>query len=103
MFTTLAKSGLARFRLAQPRHVVPQGFGATHANDNLRGHRRRAGERRSLPPRLACHWVLIDGRPECRWQIEDLGKSIEEPDGHRGTRNPPGLPLALVGRRALAA
>ncbi|KJC57699.1 hypothetical protein UP10_28095 [Bradyrhizobium sp. LTSPM299] len=48
--------------------MTPSTVAATHCNDNLPGFRRPEGRRRRLTP--ACHWVLIDGRPECRWAVE---------------------------------
>jgi hypothetical protein len=74
MFTRLAKSGLAKFRLVQPRRSAP-GLHETkfsnrpYCNDNLPGFRRPAvvGKRRSPTPALACHWIEIRrkviGRP----------------------------------------
>ena len=59
------------FRSLGLGHVVPRRPEAVHANDNLRGLRRPAGQRRSPPPRLARHWVLVgESRLECRWQVE---------------------------------
>ena len=44
---------------------------AVHSNDNLRGFRHPAASRHPRPnPALACHWHLIDGHLECRWDIE---------------------------------
>ena len=77
MFKTLAKSGLANFRLVQLRRIAPwpqQAAFSNHPrlNDNLPGFRRpaAAGKRRSPTPALACHWVDRDGRLECCWQFE---------------------------------
>ena len=89
MFTTLAKSGLARLRLIQLRRIAPGSHQAVfshhqHLNDNLPGFRRpaAAGKRRSPTPALACHWVLTEANQlECRWSVEDMdGKCAEEPD-----------------------
>ena len=73
MFKTLAKSGLANFRLVQLRRIAPwpqQAAFSNHPrlNDNLPGFRRpaAAGKRRTPTPALACHWVVRDGRLECR-------------------------------------
>lgn len=60
---------LAGFRPFEPRRMVPWTVTATHSNDNLPGFRRPEGRRRRPTP--ACHWVLIDGRLECRWAVED--------------------------------
>ncbi|MGY3442114.1 MULTISPECIES: hypothetical protein [unclassified Bradyrhizobium] len=57
---------LAKFRSFEPRRVPRPA--AIHSNDNLPGFRRLAGRRRPTP---ACHWVLIEGRLECRWRIDD--------------------------------
>jgi hypothetical protein len=77
MFTRLAKSGLAKFRLVQPRHIAPglreAGLSnSTYSNDNLPGFRRPvvAGKRRSPTPALACHWLDRGGRLECCWHPE---------------------------------
>jgi hypothetical protein len=77
MFTTLAKSGLADFRLVQLRRIAPGPHQAAFSNhpllnDNLPGFRRpaAAGKRRSPTPALACHWFERDGRLECRWHFE---------------------------------
>jgi len=68
MFTRLAK-----FRPFEPQRVAARWCKVTHSNDNLPGRRRPAGERRSPPPALACHWSLSDsdGRLECRWEPVD--------------------------------
>jgi len=77
MFTRLAKSGLVKFRLVQPRRIAPGPHEAglsnrTYSNDNLPGFRRPAvmGKRRSPSPALACHWFDRNGRLECRWHRE---------------------------------
>jgi hypothetical protein len=64
---------LARFRPFEPPRVIPRGARAAYSNDNLPGRRRPAGERRSPPPALACHWHLNerDGRLECHWEAMD--------------------------------
>ena len=58
---------LTKFGPFEPRRISPRA--ATHSNDNLPGFRRPEGRRRRPTP--ACHWVLIDGRLECRWTVED--------------------------------
>ena len=65
MFTRLAK-----FRPFEPQRVMPRWRKAMYSNDNLPGRRRLAGELRSPPPALACHWSLneSDGRLECHWE-----------------------------------
>jgi hypothetical protein len=77
MFTTLAKSGLARFWPVQPQRIAPGRHRATlsnttWSNDNLPGFRHPAatGKRRSPTPALACHWVIRGGRLECCWHRE---------------------------------
>ncbi|MHC2433720.1 hypothetical protein [Bradyrhizobium sp. USDA 4451] len=57
---------LAKFRPFEPRRMPSRA--AIHSNDNLPGFRRPADRRRPTP---ACHWVLIDGRLECRWTIDN--------------------------------
>ncbi len=64
---------LAKFRPFEPRQIPPRA--ATYSNDNLPGFRRPADRRRPTP---ACHWVLIDGRLECRWTIDDTGGDFEQ-------------------------
>jgi hypothetical protein len=79
MFTTLAKSRLANFRLVKLRRIAPWPHHAAcsnrpHLNDNLPGFRRPAatGKRRPPTPALACHWVLTGAnRLECRWNVRD--------------------------------
>ena len=89
MFKRHASLRIAGLRRLGPRPGMPRGTVAAHANDNLPGLRRPAGQRRSPPPGLACHWVPTDGnRLECRWQIDPGEIGIEEPGGRRGTRNP---------------
>jgi hypothetical protein len=69
MFTRLAE-----FRPFEPQRAAAQWGKVMHSNDNLPGRRRPAGERRSPPPALACHWSLneSDGRLECHWETTDL-------------------------------
>jgi hypothetical protein len=65
--------GITKFRSPARWRALSLGAHAkaAHANDNLSGPRRLAGEDRPLPPRLTCHWVRTDGnRLECRWRIE---------------------------------
>lgn len=81
MFTRLAE-----FRLARPRRIAP-GLrqAATHCNDNLPRFRRpAAARRRQLPrPRLVCHWLIRDGRLQCRWQVDAHGDvPLADSDGH---------------------
>jgi hypothetical protein len=62
---------VATFRALTARRIAPGPIGAAHSNDNLPGFRRPAGGQRLRPKlALACHWYLIDGRLECRWDIE---------------------------------
>ncbi|MHC2254546.1 hypothetical protein ACVILK_004238 [Bradyrhizobium embrapense] len=69
---------LAKFRQASPRRVVePRQIPprtATYSNDNLPGFRRPVDRRRPTP---ACHWILIDGRLECRWIVDDTGGDLD--------------------------
>jgi hypothetical protein len=71
---------LAKFRQAGPRRAVePRRMpppATIHCNDNLPGFRRLAGRRRRPTP--ACHWVLIDGRLECRWIVEDASGDLDQ-------------------------
>jgi hypothetical protein len=76
---------LAKFRPFEPRHAVgprrltPWAVTATHSNDNLLGFRRPEGRRRRPTPAPACHWILIDGRLECRWAVD----GSNDPDQQR--------------------
>lgn len=104
MFTRHAKfAGFHRpkFGSVGLRQVGPHWPEAAHANDNLQGFRRPAGQRRSPPLKLACRWVLTGAnRLECRWHVEDLdGASVEEPDGSCITGKKSGFPALTVGRR----
>ncbi|NEU97156.1 hypothetical protein [Bradyrhizobium uaiense] len=70
---------LAKFRPFEPRQIPPRV--ATYSNDNLPGFRRPADRRRPTP---ACHWILIDGRLECRWIVETtLESSTNDLDRQR--------------------
>jgi hypothetical protein len=112
MFTTLAKSGLANFRLVQLRRIAPGPHQAAfsdhpHLNDNLPGFRRpaAAGKRRPPTPALACHWVDRDGRLECCWHFETdatPGGGLDAPrhsapDSACGRSTPRSRNLALTG------
>jgi hypothetical protein len=68
MFTRLAK-----FQPFESQRGMLRCGKAMHSNDNLPG-RRPAGERRSPPSALACHWHLnqSDDRLECHWETTDL-------------------------------
>jgi len=69
MFKRHATFRSADFESLGLRPMPPPALKTAYANDNLRGLRRLAGQRRSQPPRLVCHWVVIDGgRLECRWR-----------------------------------
>jgi hypothetical protein len=104
MFKKHASLRIAGLRRLGPRPGMPRGTVAAHANDNLPGLRRPAGQRRSPPPGLACHWVLADGnRLECRWQIDPGEIGIEEPGGRRGTRSLSGSPSAFGFNRPLSS
>jgi hypothetical protein len=100
MFTRLAK-----FRPLEPQRVMPRWCKVMHSNDNLPGRRRPAGELRSPPPALACHWFLSesDGRLECRWEPADL----EEGSVGRARCHLPVTQkleaMSLVAHRSLAA
>ena len=65
---------LARFRPFEPQRVTYAVQPATHSNDNLQGFRRPQGRRLRPTRALACHWSLVDGRLECRWDVADNGK-----------------------------
>jgi hypothetical protein len=93
MFTTLAKSGLARSWPVQPQRVAPGlhratlSSNTTWSNDNLPGFRHPAatGKRRSPTPALACHWVIRGGRLECCGHC----KTDEAPSGGFDEREHP--------------
>jgi hypothetical protein len=70
MFKTLAKSGLVDFRFAGFRPRVAGFSNNSLSNDNLPGFRRPKGRRRIPTPALVCHWIIHNGRLECRWQAE---------------------------------
>jgi hypothetical protein len=68
---------IVTFRAFEARRIAPEPICAMHSNDNLPGFRRPAGGQRARPKlALACHWCLIGGRLECRWEVET-------PDGTR--------------------
>ncbi len=70
MFKTLAKSGLAGFRFAGLRPRVAAFSRNSHSNDNPPGFRRPKSRRRIPTRALACHWIVRNGRLECRWQAD---------------------------------
>src|ERR1019366_3962258 len=94
MFTRLAK-----FRSFEPQRRAARWRKAMHSNDNLPGRCRPAGELRSPPPALACHWYLNDrdGRLECHWETADLE---EGPSATQGAIS--GLPKPAFAHRSLA-
>jgi hypothetical protein len=100
MFTRLAKSGLAGFRLVQSRRTAPgPGEAVMHSNDNLPGLRRPKGRRRIPTPALACHWIDRNGRLECRWQAVPGGDApIGDFDEHGMTGRASGLSMQPRGR-----
>ena len=62
---------IVTFRALEARRIAPAPVVAMHSNDNLPGFRRQAGGQcLRQKPALACHWYLIGGRLECRWDIE---------------------------------
>ncbi|MCC8978787.1 hypothetical protein [Bradyrhizobium acaciae] len=63
---------LAKFRPFEPRRISSRA--AAYSNDNLPGFRRPADRRRPTP---ACHWILIDGRLECRWIVEETSNDLD--------------------------
>jgi hypothetical protein len=76
--------GLAKFRGLGLRRMVPHWLKAAHSNDNPRGRRRPTGQCRCPQPALACHWIFVDGRLECRWTAGCLDeRSAEEPGGRQ--------------------
>ncbi|MCC8952630.1 hypothetical protein H8B02_03865 [Bradyrhizobium sp. Pear77] len=86
---------LAKFRPFQLQRVAPWTIPATYSNDNLPGFRRPADRRRPTP---ACHWILIDGRLECRWSVDDTSGDF---DHQRRVGRHLG-PRATTARRAAA-
>ncbi|MBR0797907.1 hypothetical protein JQ615_21190 [Bradyrhizobium jicamae] len=74
---------LAKFRPFEPRRVTPRA--AVYSNDNLPGFRRPERRRRRAP---ACHWILIDGRLECRWTVDDASGDLDH-QRHAGRRSGP--------------
>lgn len=65
---------LARLRSFEPRRVAYAVQPATHSNDNLQGFRHPQGRRLRPTRALACHWYLVDGHLECRWDVVDNGE-----------------------------
>jgi hypothetical protein len=62
---------IAKLRPLETWRIAPGTRVSVHSNDNLPGFRRPAGCRRPRPNQtLACHWRLVDGQLECRWNIE---------------------------------
>ena len=62
---------IATFRALEARRLAPAPIVAMHSNDNLPGFRRPAAGQRLRPKlALACHWYLVGGRLECRWELK---------------------------------
>ncbi|QOZ37230.1 hypothetical protein [Bradyrhizobium sp. CCBAU 53421] len=74
---------LAKFRSFEPQQIPPRA--AAYSNDNLPGFRRPADRRRPTP---ACHWVLIDGRLECRWTTDDTSGDLDQQHAGRHLGGP---------------
>ncbi|WP_050426456.1 hypothetical protein [Bradyrhizobium tropiciagri] len=86
---------LAKFRPFEPQQIPPRA--ASYSNDNQPGFRRPADRRRPTP---ACHWILIDGRLECRWIVEtSLESSTNDLDRQRRADRHSG-PRATIARFA---
>jgi hypothetical protein len=84
---------LAKFRPFEPRRRSQ--WAATYSNDNLPGFRRLEGRRRR--PIAACYWVLIDGRLECRWAIDENNPDHTRPASRRaGAANHRGIAVAWL-------
>jgi len=100
MFTRLAK-----FRPFERPRVIARWCKAVHSNDNLPGRRRPAGELRSPPPALTCHWSIScsDGRLECRWEAAELGKIPADPASSHRTVTQKLEAMSFVAHRSLAA
>src|ERR1700731_1365102 len=86
MFKTPAKSGLVDLLFAglRPRLI---GFSSdSHSNDNLPGFRRPKGRRRIPTPALVCHWIVRNGRLECRWQVQSDAPVADVEPARQATR-----------------
>ena len=97
MFTRLAE-----FRLVRSRRIAPRPHADLHANDNRRAFRHRAAaDGRRIPSRaLTCHWLVRDGRLECRWHAEANGDAPRADfDDHepRRTRHAAAFELCCAG------
>jgi hypothetical protein len=85
---------LAKFQPFEPRRIAPGTKLAMHSNDNLPGFRRSAGRHQRPNPAPVCHWYLIDGRLECRWEVDaNGGPSIGDLDHERIADQPTGLAI----------
>jgi hypothetical protein len=73
-------------------------FAATYSNDNLPGFRRPKGACRIPSPALACHWIVRNGRLECRWQA---GPGGDAPLGDFDTHGTTGRASGLSSMQAL--
>jgi hypothetical protein len=79
MFKKHAAFHIAGLRSLGSRQLTPHRTELAHANDNL-----RPAQARRSRPKLACHWVWIDGLLECRWEVENDGRTnTDAPDGCR--------------------
>jgi hypothetical protein len=101
MFAKLAKSGLAKLWLVQPRRIAPgphQSGLPKYCNDNLPDARRTRGPRRLLTPALTCHWLTRGGRLECCWHCE----SDDAPIGGLDEQQPSAATGRAFGRQAVS-
>ena len=87
---------LAKFRPLETWRIAPGTRAAVHSNDNRAGFRHPSGSRHPRPNRaLACHWYLIDGQLECRWDFEAPdGAPFDDFEPLPGTSRALGSPLA---------
>jgi hypothetical protein len=91
---------LAKFRPLDAWRIAPGARVAVHSNDNLPGFGQAAGRSRLHPNRgLACHWVLVGGRLECRWDVEapdgaPVDKLETQSRANRAFGSPPAQPCS---------
>lgn len=113
MFVTTTKIAVAKIsieKIAQRAKFWALALGrpaaaptlAVHSNDNQPGFRRPAdGRHLRAKQTLACHWYLVDGRLQCRWEIEGTDGPLNRVRASEPARDSRGLRPAQVGRNAV--